>query len=294
MSWRLPPLNPLKAFEAAGRHSSLKKAAAELSVTEAAVSRQVRLLERSLGIQLFERRHRAVVLTGEGRRFLADASDAFAKLDSATARLRASRQREVLRIFAYPTFAMRWLMPRLSQFHALHPSIEVQLSVSHGTVDFRKDGVDGAIRSGDGHWPDLAVVRLFPYVLVPVCTPRLIDAEHRLREPRDLARCTLLHSLVRPDDWSLWLNAAGVGGEVDPARGLHFQSPSLAYEAALEGMGVAIAQPSLVAGELAAGKLVAPFPLRVELDECYYFVSPRDAPEKASVVAFRELLLQQL
>src|SRR5689334_19216477 len=204
--WRLPPLNPLKAFEAAGRHSSLKRAAAELRVTEAAVSRQVRHLEDILGVQLFERRHRAVVLTREGQRFLADTSDAFAKLDQATSRLMSSRRREILKIFAYPTFAMHWLMPRLSVFHAKHPTIEVQLSVSHDPIDMRSAGIDGAIRSGDGRWPDLNAVRLFPYVLTPVCSPRLLATEkHALRKPRDLAQWTLLHSIVRPDDWLLWL-----------------------------------------------------------------------------------------
>jgi LysR family glycine cleavage system transcriptional activator len=294
MVWRLPPLNPLRAFEAAARLGGVKRAAAELHVTEAAISRQVRNLEQSLGVRLFERRHRAVVLTSEGRMLLAEASGAFAKLDAATRMLAGARAANVLKIFAYPTFALRWLIPRISMFHARHPNVQVELSVSHEFVDLDSGDVDGAIKAGSGDWPTLRVTRLFPYVLVPVCAPGLLASAGRPADPSGLARFTLIHSMVRPDDWRRWLQGVGADANIAAGRGLHLQSPGLAYQAALEGMGVAIAQPSLVADELASGRLIVPIDRTVELDECYFFVSPRARPEKSSVASFRALLLENV
>jgi LysR family glycine cleavage system transcriptional activator len=267
MVWRLPPLNPLRAFEAAARLGGVKRAAGELHVTEAAISRQVRNLERTLGVRLFDRRHRANVLTSEGRLLLAEASGAFARLDAATQMLSEARSANVLKIFAYPTFALRWLIPRISLFRAKHPHVQVELSVSHEFVDLQHADVDGAIRAGTGDWPELRVTRLFPYVLVPVCAPGLIAGGARPTRPSDLSRFTLIHSLVRPDDWRLWLQGVGGDGSIAARRGLHLQSPGLAYQAALEGMGVAIAQPSLVCDELASGRLLTPIEREVELEE---------------------------
>jgi LysR family transcriptional regulator, glycine cleavage system transcriptional activator len=292
--WRLPPLNPLKAFEAAARLGGVKRAAAELHVTEAAVSRQVRNLEESLGVRLFERRHRAVVLTNEGRLLLAEASGAFARLDAVTEALTGGRDANVLKIFSYPTFALRWLIPRISLFRSKHPGIQVELSVSHEFVDLKSTQFDGAIRAGTGDWPELRVTKLFPYVLVPACAPSLIAGSQQPKHVSDLSRFTLIHSLVRPDDWRLWLQGVGANVNLAGRSGLHLHSPGLAYQAALEGMGVAIAQPNLVADELASGRLVIPIDRAVELDESYFFVSSRARPEKSSVASFRDLLLEHV
>ncbi|HVT50177.1 MAG TPA: transcriptional regulator GcvA [Dongiaceae bacterium] len=292
MAWQLPPLNPLKAFEAAGRNLSFKRAAAELHVTQAAVSRQVRLLEETLGVKLFQRQHRAVALTAEGREFLGEASAAFNQLNSATARLKASKKKEILRLQGYPTVSMHWLVPCLTRFHEAYPNIEVQLSVSHDTPDFEHSDLDGAIRSGNGQWPGLRSIRLFPYVLVPVCSPKLLQGA-KLRKPQDLAQFTLLHSIVRPADWRSWLSATHALQHVDADRGMKFQSPSLAYEAAVNGAGIAIAQPLFVKGELASRKLVMPLKLPVELPEAYYFVSPAARQESRSLAAFRSLLQRE-
>lgn len=293
MVWQLPPLNPLKAFEAAGRNLSFKRAAAELHVTQAAVSRQVRLLEEILGVKLFQRHHRAVALTAEGREFLGEASAAFSQLNAATARLKASKKKEVLRLQGYPTVSMHWLVPCLTRFHEIYPNIEVQLSVSHDTPDFEHSDLDGAIRSGNGQWPGLRSIRLFPYVLVPVCSPKLLQGAAKLRKPQDLAQFTLLHSIVRPADWRCWLGAMNALQEVDADRGMKFQSPSLAYEAAVNGAGIAIAQPLFVKSELASRKLVMPFKTPVELPEAYYFVSPAMRQESRSLAAFRSQLQRE-
>ncbi len=169
---------------------------------------------------------------------------------------------------------MHWLVPCLTRFHEVYPNIEVQLSVSHDTPDFEHSDLDGAIRSGNGQWPGLHSIRLFPYVLVPVCSPKLLQGIGKLRQPRDLAQFTLLHSIVRPADWRCWLSATGALQHVDADRGMKFQTPSLAYEAAVNGAGVAIAQPLFVKNEFASRKLVMPFKTPIELPEAYYFVSP--------------------
>jgi LysR family glycine cleavage system transcriptional activator len=293
MAWQLPPLNPLRAFEAAGRNLSFKRAAAELNVTQAAVSRQVRLLEDTLGVKLFSRHHRAVTLTAEGREYLGDASAALNQLSTATARLKASKKKEILRLQGYPTVSMHWLVPCLTRFHEVYPNIEVQLSVSHDTPDFEHSDLDGAIRSGRGEWRGLRSIRLFPYVLVPVCSPKLLKDKNKLKAPQDLAHFTLLHSIVRPGDWRCWLSAMKVQQHVDADHGMKFQSPSLAYEAAVRGAGIAIAQPLFVESELASRKLVMPFKAPVELPEAYYFVSPTSREESKSLAAFRSLLQRE-
>ncbi|SED63652.1 transcriptional regulator GcvA [Streptomyces melanosporofaciens] len=289
MGWQLPSLNPLKAFEAAGRHGSLTRAAKELHVTQGAVSRQVRLLETELGVRLFERRHRLIVLTPEGEQYLADISAAFATIDRSTARLQSHRRRAVLKIQAYTTFAMRWLIPRLPEFNEAHPEIEVQLSASTRDVNFDRDDLDAAIRSGNGQWPGLHALHLCQCALIPVMSPSLAAGPPKLHTAADLARTTLLHSLARPRDWATWL-AGTDHGDVDPERGLRFESSSLAYEAARQGLGVAIGQPELIRADLRSGRLVAPIDREVELPEGYYFVWPGERPESPKIQVFRDWL----
>ena len=291
---RLPPLNSLRAFEAAARHLSITVAADELHVTPGAVSRQIRMLEEVLGVQLLHRGHRQITLTRPGDDYYRAVTKAMDGLREATLRLTKRAKCKQLKVRAYTTFAMRWLIPRLSSFHAANPGIEVLLTASLDPVDFRKEDIDGAIRLGDGKWSGVNTYRLGPNVLLPVCSPGLIAAGARVRKPADLQHQTLLHSIARPDDWRYWLEAAGVEGQVDARGGMTYQSSAMAYAAAIEGQGFAIAQHFLVAADLESGKLVAPFRQTVDMgDFTYYLLTPADRKESASMATFRTWLLAQ-
>jgi LysR family glycine cleavage system transcriptional activator len=200
-------------------------------------------------------------------------------------------RRTRLKVRAYTTFALRWLIPRLSSFHAANAEIEVLLTASLDPIDFRKEDIDGAIRLGDGSWPETRAFRLMSNVLVPVCSPAVAK---QVREPGDLRDQVLLHSIARVDDWSYWLVSAGVDARVDARGGMTYESSAMAYTAAIEGQGFAIAQRFLVEAELAEGKLVQPFEETVDMgDFTYYLVTPADRRESASMKTFREWLLSQ-
>jgi len=291
---RLPPLNAIRAFEAAARHLSITLAADELHVTAGAVSRQIKSLEDVLGLKLFKRGHREISLTRQGSDYYRAITRALDVLRDATRKLTRSRQRKTLKIRAYTTFAMRWLIPRLSGFHAAHPGIEVLLKASLEPVDFRKEDIDGAVRLGDGNWPGTNRYRLAPNILAPVASPALLAAGPKLKKPADLAHHTLLHSIARPDDWSYWLEAAGAAKQVDPRAGMTYESSAMAYAAAIEGQGVAIAQLFLVDKDLADGRLVAPFKKTVDMgDFTYYLLTPSHREESATMKTFRLWLLDQ-
>jgi LysR family glycine cleavage system transcriptional activator len=293
MARRLPPLNPLRNFEAAARHRSLTLAAGELNVTQVAVSRQVRALEKFLEVRLFDRKHRAITLTREGARLLPALTRAFDLIAETTSQINRRGRRDLLCIQAYTTFAQRWLIPLLSQFHYAHPEIEVRLTSSSLAPDFNQHDIDAAIQSGDGDWPDLEVNWLAPLDLVPVCSPSLLAGAPKLRQPADLRRQTLLHSLARPNDWSAWLTAAGVKG-IDTHRGLKFESSALAYEAAIQGTGVAIGLRVLLVNDLRNGILVAPFPLIHRIAGGYYLVRPKGRRGSKAFKTFQAWLLREM
>lgn len=291
---RLPPLNAIRAFEAAARHLSITLAADELHVTPGAVSRQIKSLEEVLGLQLFKRGHREIALTRQGGDYFQAITRALDLLREATRKLTRGRQRKQLRIRAYTTFAMRWLIPRLSGFHAAHPGIEVLLKASLEPVDFRKEDIDAAIRLGDGQWPGANSHRLGPNILAPVASPALLAAGPKLKKPADLARHTLLHSIARPDDWGHWLQAAGVAKQVDARAGMTYESSAMALAAAIEGQGLAVAQLFLVEKDLAEGRLVMPFRKTVDMgDFTYYLLTPSHRSESATMKTFRLWLLDQ-
>lgn len=283
----------MRAFEAAGRLSSIRKAAGELHVTPAAVSRQVKVLESYLGVRLFARGHRAVTLTPIGEQYLVDIAAHFAGIRRATEKVIEARGHKVLKIRAYTTFAMRWLIPRLSSFHAKHREVDVRLTTSLDWVDFDREDIDAAIRLGAGNWPGVQADRLVRNQLVPVCSPALIRQGNRLNMPDSLAKETLLHSLARPDDWASWLKAAGATA-VDPYSGLKYESSVLAYQAAIEGHGVAIAQMVLVEEDLAAGRLIAPFEFCLDMGAyTYYLVFPLRKSKSPELTLFRDWLQLQ-
>jgi len=291
---RLPPLNAIRAFEAAARHMSITLAAEELSVTPGAVSRQIKGLEDALGLQLLRRGHRQIALTRQGSDYYRAVTRALETLREATRRLKRRGQRQPLKIRAYTTFAMRWLIPRLSGFHAAHPGIEVLLKASLDPVDFRKEDIDGAIRLGDGHWTGAHSYRLVDNILAPVASPVLLKAGARLRRPADLAQHTLLHSIARPDDWARWLEAAGAADKVDARAGMTYESSAMAYAAAVEGQGIAMAQLFLVEKDLADGRLALPFRKTVDMDDyTYYLLTPAHREETAHMRSFRLWLLEQ-
>lgn len=271
---KLPPLNALRAFEAAARLSSFKLAGTELHVTPGAVSHQVVNLERYLGTQLFVRHHRRVVPTPAGRSYLREIQKSLQRIAHATDALTARLDKGVLRLKAPPTFAARWLVPRLADFHARHPDISVQVATSHDPVDFAAEDVDAAVFYGVSLARGIAGERLFREVLVPVCTRRFLGTMHKLT-PRELADRVLLHSLRRPDDWPRWFAAAGAR-DVALKQTLVFENSSLTYQGALNELGVAIAQVALVRDDLIAGRLVMPCPISLKCDASYFLSYPRE------------------
>lgn len=291
---RLPPLNAIRAFEAVARHLSITLAADELSVTPGAVSRQIKSLEDSLGLELFKRSHRQISLTRQGSDYFKAVSKAIEDLREATRKLKQRKQRKQLKIRAYTTFAMRWLIPRLSDFHAQHPEIEVLLKASTDPVDFRKEDIDGAVRLGDGNWPGAHIHRLVSNILAPVISPATLAAGPKLRKAADLRHYTLLHSMARPDDWGYWIEAAGGARDLDPRAGMAYESSAMVYAAAAAGQGIAMAQLFLVADDLASGKLVMPFKKVLDMgDYTYYLLTPSHKTESPYMKTFRLWLLDQ-
>jgi LysR family glycine cleavage system transcriptional activator len=287
---RLPPLNAVRAFEAAARHGSFVTAAEELYVTPGAISQQVKALEAWLGRPLFRRLHRGVALNAAGTAYLEKLGGVLDELAAASQEI--ARRTQVLRITALPAFAERWLMPRLGRFQALHPKVEIALSADDRLVDLDRDSVDLWLCYGTGEHPDCQVERLFGEILFPVCAPALLDRGPALEYPRDLVHHTLLHDAHWRDDWRRWLAAAGVT-DVDPTRGPSFTLYAMVIQAALDGLGVALAHEALIADDLAAGRLVAPFALRLPAGQAYYLVSPPKAVKRPDAMAFRAWLRQE-
>jgi len=237
------------------------------------------------------RGHRQITLTRAGEDYYRAVTKAMDGLREATVRLTRRTRRTQLKVRAYTTFAMRWLIPRLSSFHAANAGIEVLLTASLDEVDFRREDIDGAIRLGDGKWSGANAYRLVPNILLPVCSPALAK---QVRKPADLQRQVLLHSIARPEDWGFWLASTGADKLVDARSGMTYQSSAMAYMAALEGQGFAIAQRFLVEDDLTSGKLVAPFRQAVDMgDFTYYLLTPADRAESTSMATFRAWLLAQ-
>jgi LysR family glycine cleavage system transcriptional activator len=291
VSRRLPPLNALRAFEAAARYLSFTRAAAELHVTQTAISHQIRALEERLGVRLFRRLPRGLLLTEEAQRYLPPIRDAFDQIGLATERLTAVGASTTLTVSVLPSFAAKWLVPRLGRLRAGHPDLDLRISASSQLVDFARDDVDVGIRMGRGVYPGLRVDRLFGESLVPVCSPRLLEGAHPLRRPADLEHHPLLHE----DDtsgWELWLALVGVDG-VDPRRGAIFTDAALVVQAAAEGQGVALARRRLAAADLAAGHLIQPFEVTIPQDLAYYLVCPEATAQQPRIAAFRGWLLAE-
>jgi len=275
---KLPPLNALRSFEAAARHLSFTKAAHELHVTPGAVSQQVKALEEYLGLTLFRRLNRALTLTQEAQNCLPALREGFDKLVQATQALTATETQNRLVISAAPSFASKWLVPRLGRFQQDCPDIDVWVSADMELADFDKDGVDVAVRYGAGAYPGLHAERLLTESVFPVCAPTLLTGRKALKKPEDLVHQTLLHD-NSPDhdescpDWTMWLKASGAS-HVNGTRGLRFNQSSLVLEAAISGRGVALAKSTLAEADLAAGRLAKPFDIAFPIEFAYYLVCP--------------------
>lgn len=288
----LPSLNGLLVFEAAARHLSFTRAAAELNVTQTAVSHQIRRLEDQLGLRLFVRRNRALALTQEAQDYLPTITAAFEDLRRATSRLLRPKQDDVLTVSTTMSLAAKWLVPRLAAFQEAHPGIEVRISTSMRLVDFRREAIDVAIRYGRGQWPGLRADWLMAEDMFPVCSPMLLTGTKPLRQPVDLAQHTLLHVDTNRDEWPLWLTAAGLPAGLIRERGLTFDHRLMALQAATDGLGIALGRTPIVAADIAAGRLVVPFETIVVSENAgYYIVVPPETAADPKVALFRKWLI---
>jgi LysR family glycine cleavage system transcriptional activator len=290
---RLPSLAALRAFDAAARNGSFTRAATELGVTQSAISRQIARLEIDLGIRLFWRRNRTVGLTTEGLAYFNTVRRAFDQIHDATVQFKSVADDRILRIKVPPTFAIRWLVPRLVRFHARHPQIDVQITTSHQPPNWERENVDVAIIWGTGARPGWHADRLIGEVLLPACSPKLVRGLRPIRIPGDLTHHTLLHSVQRPDDWRLWLEPAGATG-LDWHGGMRFENSALMYQAAIDQLGVAIAQLAFIEDDLATSRLVAPFDLTVSTERGYYLVFPGERASLPTIAACRAWLLEEV
>ncbi|MDX1610313.1 MAG: transcriptional regulator GcvA [Halofilum sp. (in: g-proteobacteria)] len=299
MGRELPPLNALRAFEAAGRHLSFTRAAEELNVTPAAVSHQVNGLEQYLGLRLFKRHPQGLLLTEAGQRALPGISTGFEHLSSAMSGLVAAEAERPLLISVTPSLAARWLVPRLEDFWEKHPEIEIRIDAREETSDMRRDDVDIGLRYGTGNYPGLHVECIGTQRVFPVCSPWLAEGEHPLREPADLRHHTLIHVDWRRGEmaapaWRTWLEAAGVAHRVRARGGPRFTHHSMSLQAAVAGHGVALGSTLLVVDDLAAGRLVRPFEVALEDQYCYYFVCLPESMSNPRVRAFRDWVFGEL
>jgi LysR family glycine cleavage system transcriptional activator len=285
---KLPFLNGIRAFEAAARHGSFAAAAGELNVSPAAISRMVHLLEDRLGVALFERKANKLAVTDAGRTYQLGLTPIFDALASLTAQVTAQGGARVLTIGVGPTFAIRWLIPRLADFRKAEPDIEVRVTAGGVAASFADDWTCG-VTLGDGEWPGLVAEHLFGADLTPVCAPRLAE---RLNEPGDLKGPTLIRVAHAGDDWPLWLKAAGAGRIA--ARGPEFEYYGQALQAAADGIGVAMGIRPYIDDDLAAGRLVAPFPLSVPKGKQWYLVYREQRRDQRDFAAFRRWLMRSV
>ncbi|MER9655056.1 transcriptional regulator GcvA [Mesorhizobium sp. M0152] len=292
MPRKLPPLTALPAFDAAARYLSFSKAANELNVTHGAISRAIRNIEDRLGVRLFDRGTRSVRLTSVGVAYATQVGKALDQIAAATIAAAPDRSTGILNVSTSDGFAGRWLVPRLHRFHRANTDIDVRLSTSGVLADFVSDGIDIAIRYGKGGYTGVTAEFLADEEVFPVCSPELLQGEHPLRRPEDLRHHKLIHDAFRID-WAAWLEHAGVS-DVDPKRGVRFDSATFAVEAAVHGEGVLLGRSALVSADLAAGRLVRPFDAALKSAARYYVVYPEGALRQRKIRAFRDWLFAEV
>jgi len=298
MKRTLPPLKALRAFEAAARYKSFRNAASELNVSQSAISHQVRHLEEYLGIQLFVRTPRAVELSAAGAYYFPIIREAFDSIDDCTQRLTSPHEKNVLTVQMYSTFAVRWLMPRLSDFQKSHPGIQVRLNTSQVDADFSERGIDLALMIGQRRQNEIHYEYLFSPTTQAVCSPRYLEDANEsgtpLKKPADLVGHPILQVYPSANDWLVWLEHNEVQG-VDPDEGMRFDSYDHALKMAARGMGVALAMQPYVAEDLEVGHLVDIFPdLRVRTMGHWFLTYPKERAKVQKIQIFQQWLKEQI
>jgi len=290
MPRRLPPLNALKAFEAAARNESFTRAAEELHVTQGAVSHQVKALEATLGLKLFNRERQRLTLTDPGRDYLAVVRDALDRIALGTERLVQWQTSGALTVSTSPDFAAKWLVYRLGRFAESHPEIDLRVSATAPHVDFAREDVDLAVRHGDGKWPGLDAVRLCSERLFAVCSPKLVSGRNRIKSAADLLKLPLLHL----NDWTTWMRWFEAAGVSDPiAHGPSVNQASMLIDLAVDGQGVALARTALAAWDLINGRLVRPIDVSLRMSNTYWIVCPKASANVPKIATFRDWLLAE-
>jgi LysR family transcriptional regulator, glycine cleavage system transcriptional activator len=290
MAERLPPMQALRAFEAAARTSSLSRAAESLHLTHGAISHQIKSLEADLGVRLVERAGRGIRLTDEGERFASRVRAILSDLGDAVREVNERANPRQLRVSVMPSFAARWLLPRIGRFFASHPDIDVDVSANNAIADFKRDDVDVAIRQGLGAWPGVTTEFMLDDVYFPVCSPRL--AKGRLpAHPSDLARYILLRS--EGDLWKPWFEEADLDWP-EPSRGPMYSDSSHTVQAAIEGQGIALARTSLLGNDLRNGVLIRLFEIEVPSPRKYFLVYPPRLADSPNLIAFRQWLFDEV
>lgn len=289
MPHQMPPLPWLRAFEASARHLSFTNAAAELNLTQAAISKQVKLLEHYLREPLFERLPRSLTLTTVGAAYLPKVGDAFERLSVGTLEVFGGQRKGILSLRCSVGFAVTWLAARLPGFLAAHPKVQVRIVSSVWAEEYEAETFDLDIRYGFGSWPGFRADRLTDERLIPLCPPALAA---RLGGPQDLARERLLHVLGYQEGWATWLAAAGVAG-VDAGQGLWFDTTHMALEVAAHGGGVVLARSSMISAMLASGRLVKPFDLELPVEEGFFLVAPEKGTRHPDAAVFRAWLMAE-
>lgn len=291
MAERLPPLNALRTFDVAARHLSFTRAAEELFVTQAAVSHQIKTLEDFLGLKLFRRRNRALLLTEEGQSYYQEVKAIFAALKSATRKLQTHSAKGALTVSLLPSFAIHWLIPRLARFNLAQPEIDVRIQAEDRVIHKLADDVDVAIMYGRGQWPGLQAEKLYTDYLVPVCAPALLSGAAPLTCPADLAHHTLLHDISRRD-WSAYIRQLKLTG-VNVQQGPIFSHSAMVLQAAIHGQGIALASRMMVQTEIEAGRLVCPFSEGLVSKNTFYLVCQEKPHPQGKIAAFRQWILQE-
>ena len=290
---KVPPLNPLRVFDVVARTENLTQAAAELSVTQSAVSRQLASLETYLGVELVRRERYGVTLTRAGKAYAEAVTPAFAAIADATFKLTRAETRNILQVRTYTTFAAKWLITRLEDFHRINPDVNVRISNAVPDVDFDKDAVDVAIQYGNGKWPGLNSDLLFLDEIEPVCSPSFLKKyAPNPKFPTSLLRQRQLISRFRRSDFKDWLTHTGLTKEADGATEMTFSTSVLTWQAAVDWLGLAIGQNALLYKEFEAGTLLRPFDRPVRTGKGYFLVRPRLQRESRKVTVFRDWLLQ--
>jgi LysR family transcriptional regulator, glycine cleavage system transcriptional activator len=291
MARRLPPLNGLRAFEAAARSESFTRAAEELNVTQGAVSHQVKALEDILGLKLFHRERQRLILTDAGRDYLAVIRDALDQIAVGTERLLQRQESGVLTVSTSPDFAAKWLVNRLSRFAEKHSDLDLRVSATTHYVDFARDDVDLAIRHGDGNWPGLDVQRLYSERLLPVCSPKLVAGRNRIVKATDLLKFPLLR-LEDAKNWTRLFEAAGVKANV--GNGPVLNRASMLIDAAIDGQGIALARTALAAWDLVNGRLVQPIDVSLRMVNTYWIVCPNAVSKVPKIATFRNWVFEEV